>query len=534
VVAQAGAYANMVTNKKHHCDLLVIGSGIAGLCAAIVAAEQGLDVIVINKEASPEESNTYYAQGGIVSQAKDDTPQLLIDDIMQAGDGISNLEAVTILATEGPTLVEEFLVKRIGVPFSRSEKGEWAYAREASHSRRRILHCMDTTGRVIEEGLIKKAREIKQIHFFTNYTAIDLLTIPHHSTNPLSLYREPQGIGAYVLNNAAEKVEMIFSSYTCLATGGLGRVYLHTTNPACATGDGFAMADRAGARLINMEYVQFHPTSLFHKDADGFLISEAMRGEGARLMTKDHRPFMERHSPLGDLAPRDEVSRAMYEEMIRRGDAYVYLDIASYTQIDIKKRFPNIYEKCLSLGIDILKGPIPVVPAAHYSCGGVQVDSWGRASLKNLYAVGEVSATGIHGANRLASTSLLEGLVWGVRAAQHIAAHFDKEKLYKESEIPPWQPPEKEEEVDPALIQQDWLSIKSTMWNYCGIIRTIKRLERGRADLSYLRNRIDDFYRRAHLTPMVLDLRNGIQTALIVAEAAFSNRNSRGAHFIIM
>jgi len=257
-----------------------------------------------------------------------------------------------------------------------------------------------------------------------------------------------------------------------------------------------------------------------------------MRGEGAKLKTKGNVPFMDKYSPLGDLAPRDEVCRAIYEEMIARGDSYVYLDIASYAKIDIKKRFPAIYEKCLSLDLDILNGPIPVVPAAHYSCGGVQVDSLGKTSLKNLYAAGEVSATGIHGANRLASTSMLEGLVWGVRSVKNIAAHFDREKLYKESEIPPWQPPEIEEEVDPALIQQDWLSIKSTMWNYVGIIRTIKRLERGRADLRYLKNRIDDFYRKAHLTPMVLNLRSGIQTALIVAEAAFANRNSRGAHYI--
>ena len=522
----------MSDDGKHYCDVLVIGSGIAGLSAAMTASELGFDVIVINKEASLEESNTHYAQGGIVCLGEDDSSQLLIDDIMEAGDGISNLEAVTILASEGPSLVENFLVKKIGVPFSRSEKGELEYAREASHSRRRILYCMDTTGRAIEESLVGKTKDVKNTRFLTNYTAIDVLTIPHHSTNPLSLYREPQCIGAYVLNNIDEKVEMIFSSYTILATGGLGRIYLHTTNPSCATGDGFAMAYRAGARFINMEYIQFHPTSLFHKDADGFLISEAMRGEGARLKTRDNVPFMDKYSPLGDLAPRDEVSRSIYEEMIGRGDSYVYLDIASYAKIDIKKRFPAIYEKCLSLDIDILKGPIPVVPAAHYSCGGVQVDGWGRTSLKNLYAAGEVSATGLHGANRLASTSMLEGLVWGVRAAKHIATHFEGEKPYKESEIPPWQPPEKEEEVDPALIQQDWLSIKSTMWNYVGIIRTIKRLERGRADLRYLKNRIDDFYRKAHLHPMVLNLRSGIQTALIVAEAAFANRNSRGAHYI--
>ena len=522
----------MDAERELYCDVLIIGSGIAGISAAMTAAERGLDVILINKEPSWEESNTFYAQGGIVCRGENDSPQLLINDIMEASDGISNLEAVTVLASEGPTLVQEFLVKKVGVPFSRSDSGEFELAQEASHSRRRILHCMDTTGKVIEKHLVEKAKDIPKIRVLTNHTAIDLLTIPHHSNNPLSLYKEPQCIGAYVLNNVTEKVERIFSSYTILATGGLGRIYLHTTNPHCATGDGFAMAYRAGARLINMEYIQFHPTSLFHKDADGFLISEAMRGEGARLKTKDNHPFMDQHSPLGDLAPRDEVCRAIYEEMIRRGDSYVYLDIASYAKIDIKKRFPAIYEKCLSLDIDILKGPIPVVPAAHYSCGGVQVDTWGRTSLKHLYAVGEVSATGIHGANRLASTSMLEGLVWGVRAGKDIADHFVSEKPYQESEVPLWQYPETEEEVDPALIQQDWLSIRSTMWNYVGIIRTIKRLERGRADLRYLKNRIDDFYRKAHLHPMVLNLRNGIQTALIVAEAAFSNRNSRGAHFI--
>jgi L-aspartate oxidase len=222
----------------------------------------------------------------------------------------------------------------------------------------------------------------------------------------------------------------------------------------------------------------------------------------------------------------------MYEEMIRRGDAYVYLDLASYTDINIKKRFPMIYKKCMSLDIDIQKVPIPVVPAAHYSCGGVQVDTWGRTSLKNLYAVGEVAATGLHGANRLASTSLLEGLIWGVRSAKNIVEHFKDKKVYKESEIPPWRFPEKEEEFDPALVQQDWVSIKSTMWNYVGIIRTVKRLERAQADLDYLKNRIDDFYRRVHLVPMVINLRNGIRTARIVAESAFKNRVSRGAHFV--
>lgn len=522
----------MKTDDKYYCDVLIIGSGIAGLSCAITAADLGLDVIILNKVSPIEESNTNYAQGGIVARGLEDTPELLADDIIQAGDGISNPDAVKIVAYEGPGMVEDFLVKKIGVPFSRTVDDEFEFAREGSHSRRRILHSKDSTGRAIENALVNRLGEYKNIRAFADHTAIDLLTVPHNSVNPIALYKEPQCIGAYVLNNKTGNVERFFSSYTVLATGGLGRIYQHTTNPSIATGDGFAMADRAGARLINMEYIQFHPTTLFHKDADGFLISEALRGEGARLKTKDGVPFMAKYSELGDLAPRDEVCRAMYEEMIKRGDSYVYLDIASYTEINVKKRFPMIYERCLAFDIDIQKVPIPVVPAAHYSCGGVQVDTWGKSSLKCLYAAGEVAATGLHGANRLASTSLLEGLVWGIRSAKDIAGNFNGNRPYKEADIPPWQFPERTEETDPALIQQDWVSIKSTMWNYVGIIRTVRRLERAWADIGYLKNRVDDFYRRAQLVPMVIDLRNGVRTARIVAEAALKNNVSRGAHFI--
>lgn len=519
-------------DRKHYCDILIIGSGIAGLSAAITASELGFDVIVITKQKDLKESNTLYAQGGIVSRGTDDSPELLMKDIITAGDETSNPEAVELAAYEGPALVQEFLEKKVCVPFTLSEEGKFEYAQEGSHSRRRILHCMDTSGKAIEEALEIKVNETGNIRVLTSYTAIDLLTLPHHSTNPLSLYKEPQCIGAYVFNNENETVERIFSHYTILATGGLGRIYLHTTNPPGATGDGFAMAWRAGARIINMEYIQFHPTSLFHRDVDFFLITEAMRGEGARLKTKDGVPFMHRYSPLLDLAPRDEVSRAIYEEMIKRGDSYVYLDIASYSEKDIKKRFPFIYEKCLSLGIDITKDPIPVVPAAHYCCGGILVDTSGRTSLKNLYAAGEVSATGLHGANRLASTSLLEGLVWGIRSAQHIRVFFNDKRGYDESDIHPWYFPDREEDVDPALIQQDWLNIRSTMWNYVGIIRTEKRLQRASADLRLLKNRIEDFYKKSHLNPLLIHLRNGIQTALIVTESAFKNKKSRGTHYI--
>ncbi|MCP2598282.1 FAD-binding protein, partial [Candidatus Aminicenantes bacterium AC-335-L06] len=349
--------------------------------------------------------------------------------------------------------------------------------------------------------------------------------------NPLAIYQTPQCIGAYVLDNEEGKVKTIFASYTILATGGLGRIYLHTSNPEGARGDGYAMAFRAGARLMNMEYIQFHPTSLFHRNAERFLISETLRGEGARLKNKNGELFMEKYSPEGDLAPRDEVTRAIYEEMIVRGDSYVLLDLASYTKINIKERFPTIYETCLKYGIDITKEPIPVVPAAHYCCGGVVVDEWGRSSLKNLFAVGEVSCTGVHGANRLASTSLLEGLVWGTRAGKFIADNFKPEKNYKPSDIPDWRYPEEEEEEDPALIHQDWFLIRSTMWNYAGIIRTQKRLERAKADLEYLEHRIEKFYKTTKITDSLIGLRHGIKVALLVTDAALRNKVSRGAHY---
>ncbi|NOR12624.1 MAG: FAD-binding protein, partial [Candidatus Aminicenantes bacterium] len=278
-------------------------------------------------------------------------------------------------------------------------------------------------------------------------------------------------------------------------------------------------------------YIQFHPTSLFHRDADGFLISETVRGEGARLKTKEGRTFMDNHK-MKEMAPRDEVTRAIYEEMTNSNSNYVYLDLASYAKVDIKKRFPNIYKTCREYGVDITKESIPVVPAAHYCCGGIMVDVWGESSLKGLYSVGEVACTGLHGANRLASTSLLEGLIWGFRTAKRIASRFDSKISHKPSDIHEWYYPKKEEEIDPALINQDWLSIKSTMWNYAGIIRTTKRLERARADLDYLRHRIEKFYREATMEPKVVGLKHGIQVAQLITYAALGNPVSRGSHFI--
>ncbi len=522
----------MTESEDLKADVLIIGCGIAGSSAALEAAKSGMRAVVVTKEIRPEESNTYYAQGGIVSLGNDDYPELLKDDIIKTGDGINNPEAVDILATEGKQMVDNILIKELKIPFMRSSPDSLDYAQEAGHSRRRILHIKDTTGRTIEERFISALKKYPNVTFLTDHTAVDLLTVPHHSKDPTSFYKEPRCIGSYVLDNASKKVKTIVAPYTILASGGCGSVFLYTSNPKGAIGDGYAMAYRAGARLVNMEYIQFHPTSLFHRDAEGFLISETVRGEGARLKTKDGKTFMEKYSEKKDLAPRDEVTRAIYEEMTNTNSNYVYLDLASYAKVDIKKRFPNIYNTCLRYGIDITKEPIPVVPAAHYCCGGVLVDGRGRTSLKGLYAVGEVSCTGLHGANRLASTSLLEGLVWGTRATKRIVSHFEPIDDYGLPDVREWYYPKKEEETDPALINQDWISIRSTMWNYAGIIRTSKRLDRARADLDYLQHRIMKFYKEARMDGKVVGLKHGIQVALLITYAALGNPVSRGSHYL--
>jgi len=514
-------------------DVLIIGCGIAGASAALEAARAGLDVVVITKDARVEESNTLYAQGGIVSFAPDDRPELLKEDILEAGDRAGDPAAVDILVADGPRLVQETLIDRLRIPFTQSSPDALDYALEGGHSRRRILHVEDATGRTIEDRFLRALRREPRVTILTGRTAVDLMTVPHHSKNPVAYYREPRAIGAYVLDNATGRVGRVFAPFTVLATGGCGAVFLHTCNPPGADGSGYAMAFRAGARIGNMEYIQFHPTVFMRESGDGFLISEAVRGEGARLKTRDGRTFMEKYSPKRDLAPRDEVSRAIYEQMILSNANYVLLDLASYAGPEvIRKRFPTILRTCLEDGVDITRQPIPVVPAAHYCCGGVLADGCGRTSLEGLYAAGEVACTGVHGANRLASTSLLEGLVWGTRAARDIAARFDGSRPHRASEIFLWRNPKREDHFDPALVHQDWRTIRSTMWNYAGIIRTRKRLERAKADLDYLRHRIEQFYRSAPVNPDIVGLRHGILVALMITQAALANPVSRGAHYI--
>ncbi len=513
-------------------DVLIIGTGIAGLSAAITAKEAGLSVLVITKADEIQETNTNYAQGGIIAWQETDTPQKLADDIYRAGCYYNNKEAVSLLADEGPRLVFDFLIDKVHTQFSTNRDNALDYTEEAAHSVRRILHAQDHTGDVIEASLIAYAQKLG-IEIKTGWTAIDLITNNHHSTDCQEIYKEREVFGAYVLENSTGIVYTVFASAVILATGGVGNIYQFTTNPKEATGDGIAMAYRAGADIINAEFIQFHPTALYHKDIRRFLISESLRGEGARLINKKGERFMKKYSPMEELAPRDVVARAIFEEMGLLGTNYVYLDLANYYTgtVPIEERFNKIYTVCKEGGIDITKEPIPVTPAAHYFCGGVKVDKNGKTQLKRLYAVGEVSCTGLHGANRLASTSLLEGLLWGVRSAKHIAENFKPIANSRLKSIPDWKKPAHPEFFEPMVIYQDWNLIKVIMWYHAGIVRTKKGLERASSDLNYHAHRITKFYREAELTRDIIELRNGVETAQIVVSSAMHNTTSIGCHY---
>lgn len=517
------------TNEDIISDVLIIGCGAAGSSCALRAAKAGLSVILLTNAADPLESNSNYAQGGIVARPPGDTAEELAADITAAGDGLCEPRAVQLLAETIPQIVDEFLIEALRVEFSRDAEGHLDFTQEAAHSRRRIVHADDATGHAITVRVLEAVRAEPRIQLTTQHTAVDLITVPHHSVDPLAGYGEIECLGAYALDQRTGKVKRYFAPHTVLATGGSGQLYLHTTNPRVARADGLAMAHRAGAEILNAEYVQFHPTAFYHRDADRFLISESVRGEGAILRTRDGRQFMPEYHPDGSLAPRDVVARAIHEEMLKGGSEYVLLDLTPLS-VDPKARFPTIYEKCLEYDVDITREPIPVVPAAHYFCGGVRVDTWGRTTLDRLYAVGEVSCTGLHGANRLASTSLPEAILWGQRAAEDVVRHHEPFDKRRTADIAVWRDEGLTEEIDPLLVIQDWMMIKSTMWNYAGIVRNAKRLQRAVADLNYLAHRIEQFYRETKLADSLVGLRNGLAAARIVAEAAQRNPNSRGCH----
>ncbi|HTR04808.1 MAG TPA: FAD-dependent oxidoreductase [Thermoanaerobaculia bacterium] len=509
-------------------DVLVLGTGVAGCAAALSAARAGASVTIVTRAAEARESNTYYAQGGIVGRPPGDTPERLARDIERAGDGLCSPEAVALIAREGPDLVQSLLVDELQVPFDRDGAG-FHWTLEGAHSVPRVLHVKDATGAPIERALIEACRREKSIRWRLETTAVDLLTLSHDSTNPADRYRPPAVIGAYLLSrNGEDGVEPQLARETILATGGLGQVYLHTTNPPGARGDGFAMARRAGARLLNLEYVQFHPTALVHAKGR-LLLTEALRGEGARITDISGRPFLKEFHPDGELAPRDVVARAIHQRMLEKDEAHVMLDISHKKADWIRARFPELVERCREHGFDLTAGPVPVVPAAHYACGGVAVDGDGRTGLGHLRAVGEVSCTGVHGANRLASTSLLEGLLWGWRAGRAAAREGERLRDRKHAEVRPWEP--EHEPVDPALIAQDWMVIRHTMWNYVGLVRSERRLDRARRILGELREEIENFYRRGTMSDALVGLRNGVQTALAIHRAASDNRVSKGAHY---
>lgn len=519
-------------NEEFTTEVLIVGSGIAGTTAALELARLGVPVTLVTRAEQPEESNTRYAQGGIIYRGTEDSAAMLMKDIMQAGAEYNNREAVDILAAEGPELVRRILIDRLQVPFERRENGALSLIREGAHSVDRILHVADYTGRAIATALLNAVRETAGVRILTGHTAIDLITTSHHSNDRQARYGRRSCAGVYCYDQAQGTVRRILARAVILATGGVGQLFLRTSNPAGARGDGLAMAYRAGGRVLNCEFVQFHPTTFYHPHAKNFLISEAVRGAGGRLVDEHGQPFMHKYSPeWRDLAPRDITARGIHQEMLQRGTTNMYLDVTGIGSADeIRRRFPDIQQFCRQYKIDIATDPIPVVPAAHYFCGGIWVDTVGRTTIDNLFAAGEVACSGVHGANRIASSALLEGLVWGSRVAQQIGATLTSLPLPSADDYPEWQYTG-DQLPDKALIQQDMENIRQLMWNYVGLVRTTHRLERALQELNHLNNQVESFYRHSRVTDELIGLRNMVLSALLITRAAHANRSSIGCHY---
>ena len=514
---------------KAEYDLVIVGSGIAGLSFALKVAEAGYRVAIFTKKDKAE-SNTNYAQGGIaaVTSAGDDLDKH-VEDTLEAGDGLCDPEIVREILRDGPARIQD--LAEMGVSFSNLEDGRISLGKEGGHSKRRVLHVKDVTGKAIEDALL--ANIAKQgVTLFEHYFAIDLITAK--KARKLGVEVDGAGdrvLGIYFYDANRERVVTVAAPVVLLATGGAGQTYLYTTNPSIATGDGVAMASRAGLAAMNLEFIQFHPTTLHSLDGDRFLITEAVRGEGVKLIDAKGKPFLKKYHPLADLAPRDIVARAIDREMKRSGSPYVRLDTPSIKG-DFTERFPNVYENCLKRGVDAVKDPIPVVPAAHYSCGGIPTELDCSTKLKGLYACGEVACTGLHGANRLASNSLLEAVVMAHRGAEAVCSFLESRKKSQIS-LPGWVDGDVPASDERVVLSHNLDELKRTMWDYVGIVRSTKRLERAQSRLRNLEREINEYYWNAKVDLSLLEVRNLVCVAELIVRSALKRKESRGLHYTL-
>ncbi len=519
--------------KSIQSDFLVIGTGIAGLSFAIRVAAYGKVIIITKKNNS--DSNTNYAQGGIASViSSDDEVSLHIEDTAKAGAGLCVPEAIHYLAQQGSRQIHQLM--NWGAEFDTDNNGTLELGREGGHTKHRIVHKKDYTGREVERALLAKAKSLPNITFFENHFAIDLITnevITKKSRKFQEKESDRECYGAYVLDIESNQVVVFQAKVTMLSTGGAARVYQHSTNPPIATGDGVAMAFRAGAQIGNMEFFQFHPTTIYHPEGDSFLISEALRGYGAILKNKKGESFMEKYHPLKCLAPRDIVARAIDNEMKQSGDPCVFLDITHKDSEATKHEFPQIYARCLELGIDMTKELIPVVPAAHYMCGGVKVDLKSRTNIRRLYACGETAFTGVHGANRLASNSLLEAVVFSESAALDAGELLHSLASHSDPAIPRWKRQKEIGYEERILVEHNRKEVASIMWNYVGIVRSNERLQRAQTRLKILKKEVQESFSKRRLYPNLLELRNYVTTASLIIRSAIFRKESRGLHYTI-
>lgn len=507
----------------HQFDVIIVGSGGAGLSLALSLPDH-FNIAVLAKSTLTDAS-TFYAQGGVAAVLDEmDSIEQHIDDTMIAGAQLCEMDAVKQTVEGGKPSVD-FLLKQ-GVQFTLDEQEQLHLTREGGHSQRRIIHAADATGRAISTTLVQRAQEKQNIKIFENYIAIDLIC-----SQKLGLDGDNRALGLYALDETTEKVHTFLAPFTALACGGAMKAYLYTSNPDIATGDGIAMAYRAGCRVANMEFNQFHPTCLYHPQARSFLITEAMRGEGAYLRLPDGERFMLRFDERAELAPRDIVARAIDYEIKRLGIRHVWLDITHKDESFVKEHFPTLYARLLELGIDITKDMIPVVPAAHYTCGGVVVDENSQTDIAGLYAIGETSYTGLHGANRMASNSLLECFVYGMSAAKHIQENFKADQ--PAPAVPAWDDSQVTNPDEDVVILQNWDELRQTMWNYVGIVRTTKRLERALHRIEMLKKEITEYYQDYQVSKNLIELRNLVLVSEMIVRCAMHRKESRGLHFTL-